>query len=105
MANPRGQHEDISFLNQFKIKDVPDAVDPQDPCTLKQAQSLITGGGTTYPFTSSTTWIVVHNRGYYPNVTVWDSNGDLIIVSPHNDSVNQFTITHSVATAGQVRVS
>jgi hypothetical protein len=69
--------------------------------------SLGGGNGLTEAFTSSSLWTVDHNLGTdYPNVTIWDSNRN--IVFPNRiESVdsNQIKIYFSQAISGNVSVS
>jgi hypothetical protein len=46
------------------------------------------------------TWIIVHNMGTYPSVTVIDSSGNWVIGGIHYDSVYQVTLTFSGAFSG-----
>lgn len=50
-------------------------------------------------------WVVTHNLGYYPNVVVEDSAGTVIEGEITYDSVNQLTITLSVALTGYAYLS
>jgi hypothetical protein len=55
--------------------------------------------------TPLTTWTVVHNLGFYPNVTVFNSASDQVEGSViHNDS-NSLTITFSTALSGKAHLS
>lgn len=48
----------------------------------------------------TSTWIVPHNLGKLPSVTIIDSAGDQVEGSIHFDSINQVTITFSAAFSG-----
>lgn len=52
-----------------------------------------------------TTWTVVHNLGFYPNVTVFNSAGSQVEGNVvHNDS-NSLTITFSSTVSGKAHLS
>lgn len=56
-----------------------------------------------YRFTqavASTTWVITHNLGYYPNVTVVDSTGTVCEGDITYTSNNIITITFSAAISG-----
>lgn len=55
--------------------------------------------------TAATTWIVNHNLGYRPDVSVRNSGGSIIDVEVLHTSVNQCQILLSVSTAGSARCS
>ena len=50
--------------------------------------------------TAATTWVIPHNLGRYPAVTVLDSGGSEVEVSVLHDSINQATLTLSYAISG-----
>jgi len=65
------------------------------------------GGGGTGPepfmFVQSSpayVWVIAHDLGTYPAVTVIDSSGNWVIGSVHYDSLNQVTLTFSAAFSG-----
>lgn len=49
---------------------------------------------------SSATWVIVHNLGRYPSVTVTDSAGTSGVPQFKYDSANQITVTLSAAMTG-----
>lgn len=51
--------------------------------------------------TASLTWVVDHNLGKYPSVTVVDTSGNEFTSDVFYNSLNQLTITHSVAFSGK----
>ena len=53
----------------------------------------------------SSTWTINHNLGFYPNVVTQDSAGTTIEGSVHFVSVDQLTITFSVALSGKAYLS
>jgi len=74
--------------------------------------SLISGGGggssTGYVHnqaTAATTWIVTHNLGYYPNVTVLDTVGNTVEGDITHLSVTQLRIIFSAAITGKAYAS
>lgn len=50
---------------------------------------------------ASGTWVITHNLGRFPSVTLIDSGGTVFIGEVHYDSINQLTITVSPAFAGK----
>lgn len=65
-------------------------------------------GGASYvhdQMTPSATWVVVHNMGYYPNVTVEDSGGNEHFPDLVYDSANQLTLTFNAANGGKAYLS
>jgi hypothetical protein len=55
--------------------------------------------------TSSNTWTITHNLGFYPNVTVADSGGSLVEGEITYSSVNALTIRFTSAFSGQAYLS
>jgi hypothetical protein len=49
----------------------------------------------------SATWVVVHNMGKFPSVTIVDTAGDEVDAEVRHNSINQLTITYSAAVAGK----
>lgn len=49
---------------------------------------------------ASTTWVVVHNLGKHPSVTVVDSAGTQVEMSIHYDSLSQVTLTATAPFSG-----
>jgi len=77
------------------------------PQTGRVIASLGGGNGTTQPFTNSNIWTVNHNLGTdYPDVTVWDSNRNIIFPNRiESVTTNQIKIYFSQAISGNVSVS
>lgn len=50
---------------------------------------------------SSAEWVVTHNLGKYPSVTIVDSGDNIIVGEVHYDGLNQVTITLAAATSGK----
>ncbi len=69
--------------------------------------SLGGGNGTTEEFTNSALWTVDHNLGTdYPDVTVWDSNRNIIFPNRiESVNSNQIKIYFSIPVSGHVSVS
>ena len=66
------------------------------------------GGGTGYTHdqaTPATTWIVTHNLGFYPNVTVMDSAGNTVEGDITHLTINQLRIIYSAAITGRAYAS
>jgi hypothetical protein len=55
--------------------------------------------------TPLTIWTVVHNLGFYPNVTVFNSAGDQVEGSATHNDTNSLTITFSTALSGKAHLS
>ncbi len=49
---------------------------------------------------TSATWVIVHNMGKFPSVSIVDSGKSLVIGNVTYDSLNQVTITFSVPFSG-----
>jgi len=77
------------------------------PQTGRVIASLGGGNGTTQPFTSSSLWTVNHNLGTdYPDVTVWDSNRNIVFPNRiESVNTNQVKIYFSQAISGYVSLS
>jgi hypothetical protein len=50
---------------------------------------------------TSTTWVIAHNMGFYPSISVVDSGGTVVVGDVTYDSVNQVTVRFSVAFSGK----
>jgi hypothetical protein len=62
------------------------------------------GAGATYVHTQgspSASWVVVHNLGWWPSVTVVDTGDSVVIPDVHYDSANQATLVFGSATSGK----
>jgi hypothetical protein len=55
--------------------------------------------------TSSATWTINHNLGWYPNVTVQDSGGSIVEGEITYTSVNSLRITFTGAFSGNAYLS
>lgn len=53
----------------------------------------------------SAVWVVVHNLGKYPSVTVVDSGGTEVLTDLHYDSFNQVTLTFGAPSSGKAYVN
>ncbi len=71
--------------------------------TSKQVVSLVS-----YTHTQSATssqWTVTHNLGFKPNVTVFNSAGDIVEGHIIHNSVNQLTLQFSSTMSGIAQLS
>lgn len=50
-------------------------------------------------------WTVVHNLGFKPNVTVFNSAGDIVEGSVVHNSTNQLTLQFSATMSGTAQLS
>ena len=58
---------------------------------------------TQYTFTQVSeldTWVIEHNLGKYPSVTLVDDNNTVMVGTVHYDSLNQLTVTFTEAVSG-----
>lgn len=101
---------------------IPDEIEVLTPDTVQVSLSTLAIGkavvltghfdGTvkpTYAYThyqdqAATEWVITHNLGYNPIVRVFIGNAEVQPQSIVHDSVNQTTITFSVAQAGYARL-
>lgn len=93
---------DISLL-----PGVPNQRGPRGPKgdTGPQGEPGIDGTTVTIAYTHnqsavSSSWSILHNLGFYPNVTTVDSSGATVEGNIAYDSLNQITITFSVGLTG-----
>jgi hypothetical protein len=54
---------------------------------------------------ASTTWVIVHNLGFYPSIRIENTAGDDVEGDLSHDSLNQTTATFSAAIAGKAYCS
>lgn len=54
---------------------------------------------------SSATWVIPHNLGFHPNVTVVDTANSTVEGQISYDSVNQITLTFSASFSGSAYLS
>ena len=96
----------IPVVGQIVVQVTP----PAGPAvTLNQ----ITVGGINQPAvayhhtqgTSSAVWVITHNLGWYPNVTVQDSGGSVVEGEISYTSTNALTVTFSGAFSGNAYLS
>jgi hypothetical protein len=75
--------------------------------TGKAIASLGGGNGTTQAFTNSSLWVVDHDLGTdYPDVTIWDSNRNIIFPDRiESVNTNQIKVYFSIPVSGHVSVS
>lgn len=61
-----------------------------------------------YTHTQSATsaqWVVTHNLGFKPNVTVFNSAGDIVEGDIIHNSINQLTLQFSTTMSGTAQLS
>ncbi len=77
------------------------------PQTGRVIASLGGGNGTTQEFTNSNLWVVNHYLGTdYPDVTIWDSNRNIIFPNRiESVNINQIKVYFSAPVTGHVSVS
>ena len=66
------------------------------PTTSNNSTELYIAGSATYAHNQnsvSNTWVIVHNLGKFPSVTVVDSGGTVVTGNVVYDSNNQITLT------------
>jgi hypothetical protein len=86
-------------------------VTPSSPIPLNI--TTITAGPVNQPLVSyhfvqnipAATWTIVHNLGWYPNVTIQDSAGSIVEGEIAYTSVNALTVTFSSAFSGNAYLS
>lgn len=80
-----------------------------DGCITKinvQPTINIEGGGTGYSGSySGSTWNVLHNLGYYPNILIVDDNGNSIEGSVVFNSINLLTVSFGTSVSGTIYLS
>lgn len=54
---------------------------------------------------TSTTWVIAHNLDFYPNVTVFNSSGEMVEGTVTHTSPSTLTITFSSAISGKAYLS
>jgi hypothetical protein len=54
---------------------------------------------------ASAQWVIVHNLGFKPNVTTFNSAGDIVEGHIIHNSVNQLTMQFSAAFSGTAQLS
>lgn len=62
-------------------------------------------GSVTGPISNIYSKIIVHNLGFYPNVTIKDSGGSVLETGIDYNSINQITLTMAQPFAGTVYLS
>lgn len=55
--------------------------------------------------TSSSTWTITHNLGYYPAVSVVDSGGNVVIGDVNYISINAVSVTFNASFGGKAYLS
>lgn len=54
---------------------------------------------------ASDEWVIVHNLGFYPNVTVLDSGGSMVEGAISYTNVNSLTVNFSATISGTASLS
>lgn len=49
----------------------------------------------------SATWLVQHNLGYLPHITIIDASGEVVLTDIHHTDVNQAVLTFASPTTGK----
>lgn len=94
---------DMDMLGVSRIHDLPNALNHSEPATLGQ---LISSNSYLHIQNSpSAEWIVSHNLGRYPSVTVLDSAGSVVLGTVVNDSLNNCRIQFSVPFSGKASLT
>lgn len=50
---------------------------------------------------ASATWLVQHNLGHIPHITIIDASGEVVITDIHHTDVNQAVLTFASPTTGK----
>ena len=74
---------------------IPGPVGPTGPAGISQTISYVHNQNS-----SSDTWVITHNLGWFPNVTVVDSGGTNVEGDVQYDSENQITLNFSAGFSG-----
>lgn len=67
-----------------------------------------TPGGTQFLLNQvvpAATWLVAHNLGYFPHITILDSSGEVVLTDIHHTDVNNAVLTFSSPTTGKAIAS
>lgn len=51
------------------------------------------------------TWLVAHNLGYFPHITILDSSGEVVLTDIHHADVNSAVLTFASPTTGKAIAS
>jgi hypothetical protein len=54
---------------------------------------------------TSNTWVIIHDLGYYPSITVVDSGGTVVVGQVDYNSINQATVSFSSSFSGRAYLS
>jgi hypothetical protein len=78
------------------------------PAVPQRVQSFQVIPLVSYTHTQSATsaqWVITHNLGFKPNVTAFDSAGDIVEGHIIHNSVNQLTMQFSASLSGTAQLS
>ena len=70
--------------------------------------ALVTSNNNAYTHTqgvASDTWVINHNLNYYPNISIVDSGGTVVIGNITYTNANRITVTFSGAFSGSAYLS
>jgi len=82
------------------------AVEEQSVVVVEVAQQGPAGPGVAIfeqTFSALDTWIVNHNLGREPLISILNTGGEVIFATIIHTSINQFVVYHASAVAGRVR--
>jgi hypothetical protein len=93
----------------LEIPDILQITNPE-PITLVISENATAGGATASSFiytqaVAASTWIITHNLGYNPNITILDNLGNTIEGQVAMTSLTTTTITFSQAITGVAYLS
>jgi hypothetical protein len=94
----------VALIYQFEIK----AVDFSNVITSNIIDLYLDEGDKSYTFeqaTPSTTWIINHNLGKFPSITVEDSSGNVVYGAETYSDKNNLTIEFSSAFSGKAHLN
>lgn len=92
----------------ISVNDVQLVVEPVTPEVTITATGPVgpPGGSWTHTqSTAATTWTIWHGFGYYPNVTVMDSSGRIVITAVSYPSLQTVQITFTTPFSGTAHLS
>lgn len=89
-----------AYLEVLKAyKELCKKVNSLDSCESKPISFIFSQG------VASSTWTIVHNLNFFPNVTIVDSAGDEVIGDIHYSNINTIIVHFSGAFSGKAYLS